>query len=413
MCMLPSRNFATLLCMALSAGLLSCSSDGTQSTGTDPVVQTIERPASVSPELWQQLTAELERVLAASGRDRTASTAPVGPGSVIGNFNAYLDGLQQRAYFSYRNQGDYDVNGLVAISDLTPVGIHFGKTNESADWTEAQLADGDGNGVITIADVTPIGQNFGGRIDGYELQHDPGGGFVEHSVFTSEQLQQGVSPYPFMLEEIEFEQVARLRVVPFDDGPGGRAYGPPSNSDVVPLLLTQRTDYPQYRANELHTGQSNAKAPAGTQLLWHVPLGGESPAGGGVVSDDNGTVYFGTGEFDEDDQPVEGFAYCVSVQGEILWRIKTPAPIQAPAVVTQRGDVIFICTDGSIMNFASDGKLNWLTQTDYGFNLSTRPCCATISQLWLTHIRWNSPAQSSWPSTATAICYGNMRPATH
>lgn len=69
----------------------------------------------------------------------------------------------------YYSQGDYDQNGEVNISDLTPLGAHFG---ESGPFDQAQAIsciDGDNNGELNIADITPIGQNFSHRLSGYHV----------------------------------------------------------------------------------------------------------------------------------------------------------------------------------------------------------------------------------------------------
>src|SRR5262245_21312586 len=121
-----TQRFASLMLCALAAQLWLVACSSPHDEAAQPLsADSFARPASVSPALWSQLTAELERVLAAEGRDRTTSAAPVGPGSVIGNLNMYMSGFDQTFYFSYRNQGDYDLNGLVTIADLTPIGIHF------------------------------------------------------------------------------------------------------------------------------------------------------------------------------------------------------------------------------------------------------------------------------------------------
>ncbi|MEZ5339602.1 MAG: PKD domain-containing protein [bacterium] len=63
----------------------------------------------------------------------------------------------------YRNTGDYDQNGIVTISDLTPMGVNFGdsQTGGFDDSTAQSVVDGDGNGQINISDITPIGIGFG------------------------------------------------------------------------------------------------------------------------------------------------------------------------------------------------------------------------------------------------------------
>ncbi len=75
-----------------------------------------------------------------------------------------------------RNVGDYDNNGEVTISDLTPIALLYGQlVATAADPTWAGLVDGDSNGEINSADITPIGVNFGNRVAGYDVYSDETG----------------------------------------------------------------------------------------------------------------------------------------------------------------------------------------------------------------------------------------------
>ncbi|MCB1219289.1 MAG: hypothetical protein H7A35_05415 [Planctomycetales bacterium] len=71
--------------------------------------------------------------------------------------------------WSYLNPGDYDQNGIVSISDLTPLGQNFGATGPFASDSAQWIVDGDGNGEINLADISVIGQNFGNTVSAYEL----------------------------------------------------------------------------------------------------------------------------------------------------------------------------------------------------------------------------------------------------
>ena len=77
--------------------------------------------------------------------------------------------LDGKLSWYYANPGDYDQNGLVGISDLTPLGVHFGKAGPFADSSALSVVDGDGNGLISISDITPIGTNFGNHVDSYAV----------------------------------------------------------------------------------------------------------------------------------------------------------------------------------------------------------------------------------------------------
>lgn len=64
----------------------------------------------------------------------------------------------------YVNPGDYDQNGEVGISDLSPLGANFNAEGPFDVGSALSVIDGDGNGIINIADITPIGANFGNHI---------------------------------------------------------------------------------------------------------------------------------------------------------------------------------------------------------------------------------------------------------
>ena len=80
------------------------------------------------------------------------------------------DGIvPNKLLWKYRNTGDYDQNRQVGISDITPIGIHLGKSSGDSDWFKAEPADGDGNGLINISDITPIGVNYTNQVSQYRI----------------------------------------------------------------------------------------------------------------------------------------------------------------------------------------------------------------------------------------------------
>jgi PKD repeat protein len=132
--------------------------------------------------------------------DKVTAAAPHGPGNAVFDLAFELidpdgpEGFQPpagiRLSWTERQLGDYDQNGEVGISDLTPLGVNFGESVaydplETHDgiphWPEGdpdaagglnwRLAriDGDGNGEFNIADVTPIGLNWKSTISGYRI----------------------------------------------------------------------------------------------------------------------------------------------------------------------------------------------------------------------------------------------------
>lgn len=129
-----------------------------------------ETPAGVDPEVYSRLTGELLSVLREAGEARAASAPPAGARNAVGDLALVgSEALGFRLEWTYVNVGDYDRNGEVGVSDLTPVGLHFGAREGDPYWEEARVADGDGNGEINVSDITPIGQNFLSQMTGYEV----------------------------------------------------------------------------------------------------------------------------------------------------------------------------------------------------------------------------------------------------
>jgi hypothetical protein len=77
-----------------------------------------------------------------------------------------------------RHTGDYNLDGLVTVADLTPLGFHFNKSPEldadglpvkSGDNEWAAEVDGNVDGLIAVSDLTPIGANYQSRLIGYRV----------------------------------------------------------------------------------------------------------------------------------------------------------------------------------------------------------------------------------------------------
>jgi len=105
---------------------------------------------------------------------RTVSGAPSGTKNKVSDLSITAQTTTSAALaWTEKNVGDYNNNGTVGITDLTPLAILFGQEVATAsDPVWAAMVDGNDDGKLSIADLTPIGQNFGDRCDGYLVYID-------------------------------------------------------------------------------------------------------------------------------------------------------------------------------------------------------------------------------------------------
>jgi len=83
------------------------------------------------------------------------------------------DGEAGEFRWYYVNPGDYNQDGLVGISDLSPLGRELGAAGPFAFPTAQSVIDGNTDGAISVADLTVIGQYWGNRVEGYNLYASP------------------------------------------------------------------------------------------------------------------------------------------------------------------------------------------------------------------------------------------------
>lgn len=207
-------------------------------------------PADVGQETWAALKDELAQVLAAQQSFKRTSAAPLDAHSKVDNLAA-SDGAGEAALFtfSYRNTGDYDQNGTVGLTDLVPLGMHFGKNTSSPDWQAAQVADGTFDGMINIADVTPIGQHWQTKVEGYELQVSATLEPAHWSLAAEIPLSIAAVPGGGGFKRFSFELAtpavgSYYRVVPFEGAGAARSRGIPSDAvqyikgaNIAPVIL--------------------------------------------------------------------------------------------------------------------------------------------------------------------------------
>ena len=258
MCDTRITAFLLSLAMLLMSGCGGGQVNTPEASAADSTfVQPISSPAptGVDAQLWRQLNGELERVLAALGSEHAACAAPEDERSQVMDLAVTPGGVGAVFTFGYRCTGDYDQNGEVNVSDLTPVGVHFGKTSVAADWTAARVADGDGNGEVNAADITPIGFNYKRSVNGYQLETaDAPSGGADWQVLVDVPLGDSTVPGGGGFRRFSYELAAPAsqmyyRVVPYEQG-ATRSTGIPSE--------------PVYYASDMLAAPQNLQASDGT-----------------------------------------------------------------------------------------------------------------------------------------------------
>lgn len=113
----------------------------------------------------------LEIALGASNAAKVALAIPQDPPNSV-SLTAIDSGGPQLSW-EERNIGDYDMNGTVGVTDITPLAMFFNDEEPWDAWHEA--VDGDGSGDIKIADVTPIAIHFANKVAGYRVMRHADG----------------------------------------------------------------------------------------------------------------------------------------------------------------------------------------------------------------------------------------------
>jgi PKD repeat protein len=185
---------ATALIGLLLLGMAACGRRGNKTPGQGAVLHSsqtttiqdalaqldaLEKPEGVDAKLWNELKGALKSALTTKNHQpttRTTSTPPTGDINKVNDFaiSDHGDGSYTLSWH-YRNLGDYDQNGVVGVSDITPLAMHFGKTYnfELEANTIQAVADGSLNGTVGIEDVTQIAMYFGTECAGYFLRTSP------------------------------------------------------------------------------------------------------------------------------------------------------------------------------------------------------------------------------------------------
>jgi len=381
---LPVVTAAVVLALSACGGLSNTPAPPSRAdaslAGALSELESLDAPAGVEAALFGELKNALRHALRTTAR--SASAPPAGEANRVTDL-ALTDegGGAYTLTWRYRNQGDYDQNGTVSISDITPIAVHFGESSDSSN----EWIDGGGNGAIDISDITPLAMNFGANCAAYVIE----------SSESREGLYAEVETVPFSLAAgdgrkmfeytLSLEPGVWVRVVPAD-GSGAKDDDAASNVLRVPG-----------EGNELPIAGLSAEPTLGDAPLnvnfdasaSHDPDGGAITKyewdweGDGVFDHDTGTVattshvYGHAGVFeatvrvtdDEGSATVASQAITVTSAGENL------PPVAAINTDTTEGEVpLYVYfwawdssdPDGAIVKYEWDfeGSGTWV-ETEY------------------------------------------------
>ncbi len=130
----------------------------------------LQAPANVEASVFSELKDELYRQLTAKGASKLVSKPPTGEKNRVDDLTLTDNGDGTFTLtWTYKNVGDYDQNGIVAIADITPLAEHFQETADGEGDSFRGWIDGNGDGIINIQDITPLAENFFSQVTSYGI----------------------------------------------------------------------------------------------------------------------------------------------------------------------------------------------------------------------------------------------------
>lgn len=210
-------------------------------------------PPGADAARFGELKTQLRAILLDRGNAKLAAAAPISLRSKPGFFSIAGSGGTATATWSYRNEGDYNLDSIVGVTDLTPLGIHFGKSGSSADWATARVADGNVDGAVSVGDLVSIGANFARRVEGYHFQYSSsysGGSWttVADIPFASSTIGAGGGRRDYNIDITSGMVDGFYRVVPFDSTGEGIASDPVAYPATVYYETEDNDDGPNANA---------------------------------------------------------------------------------------------------------------------------------------------------------------------
>ncbi len=151
---------------ASQPGPVLTSSPGIPASAIAQEILATPSPTGVDDVLWTELTQALADAVMELRSQKISSMPPHRSGSAA---QLSLDSEAGELRWLFNSIGDYDQNGEVNVSDLTPLAINFGATGPFDYASVLSLIDGDDNGEVNLADITPIALNYAAQLSMYKI----------------------------------------------------------------------------------------------------------------------------------------------------------------------------------------------------------------------------------------------------
>ena len=324
----------------------------------------VGRDLRVPPSSGSSLTADDGRLMTA----KLASTPPTGEANRVNDL-ALTDNGDGTFTLSwhYKNLGDYDQNGIVGISDITPLARHFGEEVPADDLNRNSIQaviDGSGNGVVDIADIVVLAQRLATQVAGYSVEGaqaiDGAFSFIQ-AIGLEPAATDGRLQITHTVSQVGFKCV---RVSPTD---ASGAAGEPSNAVFMPA--TGRGDWYMFGRDAQHSHTSPYTGPRRNPVVkWKLDIGMaasalfESYPCPAIAGD--GTLYV----IDAD-----GNLLAVNPDGTIKWQCSNGAYEGSNPAIGISGAVYVGCHEGRISAVSPEGAVLWEYTLDaYGVAAATR-----------------------------------------
>lgn len=231
------RGFLALLLIGLL--IISCGKKSNRLSGTKPdqknipqsgqvftlqealtELKNLSAPEGANQALLMELKARFEKALLYRGMQKFIASPPQGTDNKVADLKIQNNGDGTYSLvWSYRNLGDYDQDGLVRASDISPLALHFAHARDiNGNWpdTSDPAIDGNRDGQLTAVDVSGIAFNFASQVADYLIQgaSSQTGPWYDLSTVTVDQASgTGVKKFTANIGSLSYQT---YRVIPRD-----------------------------------------------------------------------------------------------------------------------------------------------------------------------------------------------------